>query len=303
MNSTPRPKIKAMGEFKVPKTAVNMRADVFLAKKYPDFTRSSLERLFDEHSVKIGSLPIKPSHKLKQAEKIKVDETVLKQAPAEISLSIIYQDDDVVVINKPEGILSHSKGVMNDEATVASFIAPKLSRELTGNRAGIVHRLDRPTSGVILTVKNRDAQNKIQKQFSQRKVKKTYIAIVEGVPELQEAVIEAPIERNPKRPQTFRANADGKPATTQYKTVESFSKSGKGYSLLELKPLTGRTHQLRVHLSYIGHPIVGDHLYGRSGEHLYLHAISLELTLPTAGRRVFRVDLPSYFNDFMRKSK
>lgn len=303
MNSASRPIVKTMGEFKVPKSAVNMRADIFLAKKYPDFTRSSLERLFDEHSVKIGSLPIKPSRKLKQSEKIAVDETVLKQLPAEISLPIIYEDDDVVVINKPEGILSHSKGAMNDEATVASFIAPKLSSELSGNRAGIVHRLDRPTSGLILTVRNIAAQTLIQKQFSLHKVKKTYMAIVDGTPELQEAVIEAPIERNPKKPQTFRVNADGKSATTRYKTLKSFNKNGKAYSLLELKPLTGRTHQLRVHLSYIGHPIVGDHLYGHSGEHLYLHAISLELTLPKAGRRVFRADLPDYFSDFMSTAK
>ena len=147
---------------------------------------------------------------MKSSDNVRVDESLLKRQPVMIELPIVYEDEDVIVVNKPEGILSHSKGVMNEESTVASFIAPKLSSELAGNRAGIVHRLDRATSGLIITAKNQDAQAKLQKQFSQRRVKKTYLAIVEGIPEINEAVIEAPIERNPKKPQTFRVNAEGK---------------------------------------------------------------------------------------------
>jgi 23S rRNA pseudouridine1911/1915/1917 synthase len=299
VNSRPDAKIESMGEFRVPAGSAGVRADIFLAEKYPAFTRSSLERLFEEHSVKVGGLPVKPSRKLREAERVEVNELLLRQRPALINLPIIYEDDDVVVINKPEGILSHSKGAMNNESTVASFIAPKVQKELTGNRAGIVHRLDRPTSGLMIAAKNKAAQSKLQKQFSQRSSKKIYLAIVEGVPELPEALIEAPIQRNPKKPQTFRVNAEGKPASTEYKIIKSFQKGSKSYSLLELKPLTGRTHQLRVHLNYAGHPIVGDHLYGHAGEHLYLHAKSLELTLPSAGRRVFTAQPPDYFVKFL----
>lgn len=289
-----------MGEFKVPSSAVGLRADIFLAGKYPDFTRSSLERLFEQANISIDGQAIKPSHKMKRSDKISVDEAILRQEPEQISLPIVYEDDDVIVIDKPEGVLSHSKGVMNEESTVASFIKPNLSSELTGNRAGIVHRLDRATSGLIIVAKNQAAQKRLQMQFSQRKTKKTYTAIVEGVPELTEAVIEAPIGRNPKKPQTFRVNVDGKSASTQYKVLKSFERGGNEYSELELKPQTGRTHQLRVHLKYAGHPIVGDRLYGQPGEHLYLHASQLELTLPSSERKVFSSPLPKYFLEFLK---
>lgn len=299
MNSRPSAKIKYMGEFKVPGSAVGKRADVFVAEKYPEFTRSSLERLFDKEYVSMSGQPVKPSHKLKRGEVISVNEALLRQQPALVKLPVIYEDKNVIVIDKPEGVLSHSKGAMNEESTVASFIASKLSPEMAGNRAGIVHRLDRATSGLIITARNPAAQTKLQKQFSQRKTKKTYTAIVEGIPELMQAVIEAPIERNPKKPQTFRVNIEGKSATTEYKVLKSFKRDGVDYSQLELKPLTGRTHQLRVHLSYIGHPIVGDRLYGHEGKHLYLHASQLELTLPSSERRVFNSPLPDYFKKFL----
>src|SRR5206468_795570 len=114
------------------------------------------------------------------------------------------------------------------------------------------------------------------------------------------ALIDIPLERNPRRPQAFRAAISGKPAQTEYKVIKEFQKSDKAYSIMELKPTTGRTHQLRVHLAHIGHPIVGDSLYGQSGEHMYLHASSLELTLPGGERKVFKADTPYYFGDFQK---
>jgi 23S rRNA pseudouridine1911/1915/1917 synthase len=168
-----------------------------------------------------------------------------------------------------------------------------------GNRAGIVHRLDRFTSGVIITAKSANALSHLQKQFSQRKSKKKYFAIIEGWPELETAIIDAPIERNPKKPQTFRVGASGKPAQTHYKVVEKFEKNGSKYSFIELNPVTGRTHQLRVHLKHIRHPIVGDSIYGHSGSHMFLHAASLEVTLPGGARKTFEAPLPKIFDDFM----
>jgi 23S rRNA pseudouridine1911/1915/1917 synthase len=290
-----------MQEFKVLPEHVGLRADIFIAQKYPKFTRSSLERLFDDKHVTIDGKFVKPSHKLREGEKLKVNDSVLKIKPAKIDLPIHFEDENVTVIDKPEGILTHAKGAINDEATVATFIAPKIKdKKLVGNRAGIVHRLDRGTSGLIITAKNSEAVTKLQKQFSQRKTKKTYLAIVEGVPSETKAIIDAPIDRNPKKPQTFRVSLNGKTAQTEYQVLKTFEVAGQVYSLLELKPTTGRTHQLRVHLKYIGHPIVGDRAYGKPAEHLYLHAAELELTLPNSERRVFRSKTPKYFDDFKK---
>ena len=276
------------------------RLDVVVASLYPQFTRSSLEQLFDKQMVSVNDRPEKASYKVKDADRIAVDETFIKAEPEPINLPIIYEDADVIVIDKPAGILSHSKGALNYEATVASFIKPKLTdNNLAGNRAGIVHRLDRGTSGVMIAAKHAQALSWLQKQFSQRKVKKTYQAVTEGILEPPEAMIEAPIGRNPKRPQTFKVMAAGKPAITYYKTLHNLKRDGHNFTEVELKPQTGRTHQLRVHLAYIGHPIVGDPVYGHSPQPMLLHAESLELTLPDKSRRTFSSPLPKSFRDFI----
>lgn len=276
------------------------RLDVFVAGQYPEFTRSSLEALFDRQLVKVNNAATKPSYKIKNMDKIEIDESLLRAEPPAIELPIIYEDDDVIVIDKPDGVLTHSKGALNLEGSVASFIKPKLTdKDLDGNRAGIVHRLDRHTSGVIITAKNAAAQKWLQKQFSIRKVKKNYLAIIEGSLESEKALIDAPIARNPSKPQTFIVTQDGKPAQTEYETLNQFQKNGRTYSLLKLSPRTGRTHQLRIHLAYLGHPILGDAVYGKPGhEKLLLHAQSLELTLPDRRRRVFESPIPDKIRDF-----
>jgi RluA family pseudouridine synthase len=145
----------------------------------------------------------------------------------------------------------------------------------------------------MIGAKTPEALSWLQKQFSTRKVKKTYMAVVSGHLRTEQAIIDMPIERNPKKPQTFRAGSNGKPAVTEYKVL----RAGDKYSLLELKPTTGRTHQLRVHLAQIGHPIAGDTLYGGpEADRLYLHAQSLELTLPDKTRKVFTVPVPAEFS-------
>jgi 23S rRNA pseudouridine1911/1915/1917 synthase len=288
-----------MKKYRVTEKAAGQRADVFLAAKYPNLSRSSVEKLFEEKLVSKGSQTAKAGQRLKPGEELKLDDRLLLKEPAPIKLPVIYEDDDVIVIDKPEGVLTHSKGAINHEATVATFIKPKLQELTDNNRAGIVHRLDRGTSGLIIAAKNPAAQAKLQKQFSQRTVKKTYLAIVEGNPAEQAAIIDIPIERNPRRPQVFRVGSGGKPAQTEYRVLKQITKDDKVYSLLELKPKTGRTHQLRVHLAHIGHPVVGDKLYGKTTlDHLYLHAASLELTLPNSQRRIFNASVPDYFTEF-----
>lgn len=284
-----------MQEFKATDADIGVRADIFITGQYPDFSRSSLESLFDTDNVKLNSKAVKASYKLRAGDSLAVDDSLIKQVPKPVKLPIIYEDDDVVVIDKPAGVLSHSKGLLNNEPTVASFIQPKLSGEMGGNRAGIVHRLDRGTSGVMIAAKNSVAQTWLQKQFSTRKTKKTYLAVVEGVLEPTKAIIDAPIARNLKQPQSFYVNGYGKPSQTRYKVLKELPKNGPQLSLVELRPLTGRTHQIRVHLKYINHPIVGDHVYGSDGNGLMLHAASLEITLPNRTRRVFSSEPPEYF--------
>ncbi len=220
-----------------------------------------------------------------------VDQEILEERHEVVALPILYEDADCLVINKPIGVLTHSKGAFNPESTVATFVE-QLSKNVEGERAGIVHRLDRATSGVMICAKTPEAMSWLQKQFSQRKVKKTYIAKVFGEMEPPEAIIDMPIERNPKKPQTFRVGSNGKSALTYYRTI----KVGETYSLLELKPETGRTHQLRVHLEAQHHPIVGDQLYGgKSAERMFLHAHQLELTLPSKKRETFTSTVPAEF--------
>jgi len=288
-----------MKEFTVSQSDAGVRLDVFVSAQYPEFTRSSLEALFDNGLIQVNGSPAKPSYKVRGEDGVKIDESLLKAEPPAIDLPIIYEDKDVIVINKPDGVLTHAKGALNLEGTVASFIKPKLTdSNLTGNRAGIVHRLDRHTSGVIITAKTDASQKWLQKQFSTRKVKKSYLAVIEGTLEPEKALIDAPIARNPAKPQTFVVQAAGKPAQTEYETLKHIQKNGKTFSLLKLMPRTGRTHQLRVHLAYLGHPIVGDGVYGRGGPKLLLHAESLELTLPDKSRRTFKADVPEKIGDF-----
>lgn len=289
-----------MNQYVVDPQSAGQRADAFVAQKYPQFARSSLKGLFSNQAVQVNNKTAKPGYKLKSGDQLLVDNTILQHQPKPINLEVIYEDKDSVVINKPAGVLTHSKGALNLESTVASFVQDKITdKELTGNRAGIIHRLDRGTSGVIICAKNVPAQKWLQKQFSARQAKKTYLAIVEGSPQPPEAVIDAPIGRNPKRPQTFSVLPSGKPAQTEYRTLKTLKKANNIYSLIELKPLTGRTHQIRVHLAYIGYPVFGDNVYGKEPNGpLYLHAHKLELTLPSGERREFIAPIPKLFKDF-----
>ena len=280
-----------MPQFTVSKPG--QRLDKFLAEQLPTLSRASIAKLIEQGKVRIdGEIP-KASYTIRLKDHITVehDENSVRAIP-QIKLPILYEDDDCMVIDKPAGVLTHSKGAFNPEATVATFITPKL-HGLDGERGGIVHRLDRITSGVIICAKTPDALSWLQKQFSQRKTKKTYRAVVEGRLTPQKAIIDMPIERNPKQPQTFRVGAHGKPAQTAYTVIAT----NGTFSLVELKPITGRTHQLRVHLRHLGHPIVGDTLYGaRSAVRVYLHAQNLEITLPNRQRHVFTSPMPSEFS-------
>ena len=283
-----------MEKFVLGDEAGGLRADIFITEKYPQFSRSALKGLFEQERVLANGKPAKAGYNLRSGDVLEVDDSQLFIQPKSIDLPIVYEDDDVLVINKPPGILTHSKGALNLEPTVASFIKTKLNDDsLSGGRAGIVHRLDRGTSGLIIGAKNQKSLDHLQKQFSSRRVKKTYLAVVEGIPNPESAIINVPISRNPKKPQTFIASSGGKPARTHYKVL----KKRRFRSLVELIPETGRTHQLRVHMAYIGTPIAGDAVYGRGNGDIRLHAYKLELSLPSGKAGHFTVPPPKNFEE------
>ena len=277
------------------------RLDQKVIELFPHLSRAFAVRLIEDKKVKVNQkIQTKPGLKLRTADNVEVDyDQNSDQTIPDIEIPIIYEDEDVVVIDKPVGLLTHSKGAFNPEATVATWLfrhASNLKKDQlydSNSRAGIVHRLDRATSGVMICAKNERALKYLQKQFGQRKTKKVYYAVVAGVPKHLTAVIDMPIERNPKAPATFRVGAQGKSAKTTYEVVMSNDK----YSLIELRPETGRTHQLRVHLQKLGHPIIGDTLYGtETAERMYLHAASLEVTIPKdSQRKIFTSDMPDDF--------
>lgn len=311
-----RVNITKINEFEVGK-----RLDVVLAASFEQYSRSSLEKLIINGDVKVNGEVKRSNYKLKAGDQIEVDLGIFNQPVKDIEIPILYEDDNVVVLNKPEGILTHAKGTLHNEATVATWLkahvtgvipsAVEGSSENTSdlstiaqddgktsfwssNRAGIVHRLDRGTSGIIICAKNEATQVHLQKQFAGRNVKKTYLAVISNELPETEGLIDLPIERNPKKPATFRVGINGKSAQTEFELLE---KRGK-YSLIELKPHTGRTHQLRVHLNYLKCPIVGDVVYGgEEFSRLMLHAHQLEVTLPGGKRKVFTAEIPRIFKE------
>lgn len=286
-----------MNKIQVTKEYEGKRLDVCLVSLFPEISRARLQKMLKEKAVLINNSQGKASYTLKPGDYLYIDQSISdKPLYRVIDIPILYEDDDCLVVNKPVGLLTHSKGAYNPESTVATFVTQH-SENMTGERAGIVHRLDRATSGVMICAKTLEALSWLQKQFSQRKVKKTYLAIVKSRVEPSEAIIDIPIERNPKKPQTFRTGNNGKPSMTHYKVIQKSSR----YELIKLKPETGRTHQLRVHLKHFNHPIVGDALYGgQEADRLYLHAYRLEITLPNRRRTIFEAPIPPEFNEVMQ---
>ena len=269
------------------------RLDVELAERYPETSRSTWQKHIKAGHISVnGVVRESPKSDITAADAISVN---IPDATdySDDTLPILYIDDNVIVINKPIGILTHAKGALNEEFTVAEFFRRYTTHNLDGNRPGIVHRLDRDTSGVMIGARNPETAVLLQKQFSDRKTKKTYLAITDGLLKNDKARIELPIGRNPSAPSTFRVDGKGKPAITDYTVLDADDK----YSLVELRPFTGRTHQLRVHLKYLNAPILGDRVYGKPADRLYLHAKELEITIPVSERKTFSAPVPTEFTD------
>ena len=279
--------------FRISPTKV--RLDIYLSTKFD----TTISRSLWQKYIKAGYVSV--NNKVVTTPKFEVDETdeialnLPEKEQADVDLPILYEDDDVIVVNKPSGLLTHAKGGLSDEPTVAEIIRPKTSFATDTDRPGIVHRLDRDTSGLLIIAKNPESAAHLQRQFAERTAKKTYIAITDGKPKLNAAKIDLPIGRNPSAPSTFRIDPNGKPAQTTYHVLAE----NEAQSLVELKPTTGRTHQLRVHLAHLNTPILGDRVYGKSSDcRMMLHAQKLEITLPSGDRKVFEAAVPDEFKKF-----
>jgi 23S rRNA pseudouridine1911/1915/1917 synthase len=271
--------------------STSQRLDIRLAEDYPEYSRSSWQKF-----IRLGYISVNGKSVISPKTDVEVTDTISVEIPAKTDYSteelpILYIDDDVIVVNKPAGMLTHGKGELNDEFTVADFFRRYTNNALDTNRPGIVHRLDRDTSGVIIGARTDAAAVSLQKQFAGRHAHKTYLAITDDTPKLSSARIDIPIGRNPNDPGSFRVDSKGKSAVTDYTVVAEHD----GRALITLQPATGRTHQLRVHLQHLGTPIVGDRLYGKSADRMYLHALRLQLTLPSGRDGDFRADIPTDF--------
>lgn len=260
------------------KPIVAQRLDVYLANEFD----SSVSRSLWQKYIMAGFVSINSQKCTSIKKMVSPVDSVSVQIPEpkhnSQDLPIIYEDEDLIVIDKPAGMLTHAKGGLATEPTVADFFKAHTSFGVETNRAGVVHRLDRDTSGVLIGARTDGAARHLQAQFAKRQAKKTYLAIVSGTPSPSEAVIDLPIGRNPQKPSTFRVDPRGKSAQTTYRVLAT-----KGsHSLVELMPITGRTHQLRVHLAHIGTPILGDRVYGNQGGRLMLHASKIAIRLPSS---------------------
>ncbi|WP_455381446.1 RluA family pseudouridine synthase [Salinispira pacifica] len=289
-----------------------LRVDRFVSATGESPTRSQLHQRNPVYTV--NGRTVKPSHRVRAGDVVSVqfDEAPPPAVSAEpVELDILYEDDSVLVINKPAGMVVHPahgsrhgtlmQGLLYRIETLGAQFAGSVYRD----RPGIVHRLDKDTSGVIVAAKNPASLEHLSAQFRTRSVVKRYFAVVKGIPEPRSGKIEGRIRRDPVHRKRFAlSTTSGKPSRTRYRVIRDLD----GYALVELRPTTGRTHQLRVHMRHIGHPILGDPIYGRTdskhpGATLMLHAAELTIETPDGVRRTFRAPLPERFRSFLAAAR
>ena len=300
-----------MEKYIVEKENVNKRIDAFLANKNPEQSRVAIQRLIENEKVLVNGKKIKPSYKIQENDEITMEEiepVEVALKAQEIPLDIIYEDKDIIVVNKPKGMVVHP-GNGNPDGTLVNAIMAICKDSLSGIggeiRPGIVHRLDKDTSGIIIVAKNDKAHINLSEQIKDHKVKKTYIALVKGIVKENIATINMPIGRSEKDRIKMAVTKKGKEAITHFKVLKRYDK----YILLQVNIETGRTHQIRVHLSQIGYPIVGDEVYSKGKNEWNikgqcLHAKSLEFVHPTTGEKMYlEAPLPEYFEKILEELK
>jgi len=286
-----------------------VRLDKFVASARADLSRMEVQRLIKAGEVRVNGRTEKASYRLEAGDEVELvlpePETPTIQ-PEAVELDVLYEDDDLVAVNKPAGMVTHpAYGNWSGTLVNAALYHWPQMRDAGPDleRSGVVHRLDKDTSGVIVLAKTPQALRHLQRQFKRRTVYKLYTALVEGVPASNAGIIEAPIGRDPSRRKRMAVVKGGRPAITRYDLIEDLETN----VLLAVEPRTGRTHQIRVHLAWLGHPIVGDRLYGYRKQRIglkrrFLHASELHVDSPSTGERLeFRAPLPAGLEDILAK--
>jgi len=305
-------------EFEVAASDAGERLDKLVLAALSDLTRAQVQTLIKEGRVTVDGRPIKAGVKLRGGEQIRIallsDETTEEAdaiAPEAIDLKILYEDDDLVVLEKPAGLTVHP-GVGNEQGTLANALLaryPELA-EMQGapeaeGRMGIVHRLDKDTSGLMVAARNLETLRALMNQFRERSVEKQYIALLERRPKTERGVIDAPIARDPRQRKRMAVVQGGRPAVTDFEIIDDNFLEDR--ALVRLTLHTGRTHQIRVHMAFIGCPVVGDRVYGFRKQRLslkrqFLHAALLAFTHPRSGERLkFESPLPPGLQNILDK--
>ncbi len=296
--------------FEVDEQDTGKRLDVFLTEKLGDFSRSYIDKLILEGRALVNGRRIKPGYKIKDADLVKIN--IPKPKPLEVRaeniyLDILYEDSDIIVVNKPRGMVVHP-AAGNYTGTLVNALLNHCRDSLSdingAVRPGIVHRIDKDTSGVLVAAKNNKAHERLSGKLKEHDIKRLYIALAEGIIPEDSGKVDAPIGRNPIERKKMAVNIkNGRSAVTYFKVLERF----KSATLLELLLETGRTHQIRVHLSFIGHPLVGDPLYGKRKQKLdfkgqALHAKLLGFVHPGTEQYVeFEAGLPEELEKLIEK--
>lgn len=274
-------------------TEAGERLDKYLAAQFSDLSRAQIQALIRAGQVTVNGAAAKASLRLEGGERIRLQVPVAEESagpePEAIPLVVLYEDEQVAVVDKPAGMVVHPAFGHQTGTLVNAALSrwPQIAAFAEPGRAGIVHRLDKETSGVILIAKTPQALESLRAQFKARTIRKRYLALVEGLPQTPEGVIDAPIGRDSRQRKRMAVLRDGREALTEFRVVEVFA----SYSLLEVWPKTGRTHQIRAHLAFIGHPVVGDTVYGRRKQPFtlkrhFLHAASITFAHPISGEPI-----------------
>ena len=298
-------------EIIVEESDINKRIDVFLAKNLESFSRSYIQDLIKKGKAAIGGKSIKANYRLRNGDNVVLNipkPEPLEILPENIPLDILYEDNDVILVNKPKGMVVHP-AAGHYSGTLVNALLYHCKDNLSGIngvlRPGIVHRIDMDTTGVIIACKNDNAHQNIAKQLAEHSITRRYVAIVNGNLKEDEGVVDAPIARAKNDRKKMAVDKDGKTAVTHYKVLERL----KNYTYIECVLETGRTHQIRVHMSYINHPLLGDEIYSGKKESMKLqgqclHAMVLGFIHPTTNEYMeFKAPIPEYFNEILKKFK
>lgn len=298
-----------MKQFIVEGEQKGLRIDKAISEKYKDLSRTMIQKLIEQGNILVNGTVVKASYKVNLKDTITIEEVEAKEIdlkPQNIPLDVLYEDKDIIVVNKQKGLVVHPANG-NPDGTLVNAVMAICKDSLSGIggeiRPGIVHRLDKDTSGLIIVAKNDKAHISMSEQIKNHEVKKTYLALVRGVIKENEATINMPIDRSTKDRKKMAVSKSGRNAITHFKVLERYEK----YTFLQVNIETGRTHQIRVHLSHIGYPLVGDSVYSNGKnpfgvEGQMLHACELEFKHPITGEHMnIQAPLPEYFKEVLEQ--